>query len=167
MKYAYVIALALVLRLAPSPALASAASQAHGLREAARVSCREVFGDTPPAPVVVLNLDGRAYVGQVRATEEQCIRDLAAIAEVESGGDRFAVGDDSKSYGVYQIQARMHRVSIACATDYSCSSLWTANNLKRNGYETDRIKAVKFHNSRTPSKGKAYYAKVERVLNGN
>ncbi len=77
---------------------------------------------------------------------ENCWKTLYAMHLTETRGNCKEIGDSGKSRGCYQIQTKMHNVSISCAEDFTCSSLWTLNNLKGHGYPMYLSKAVRKHN---------------------
>ena len=81
---------------------------------------------------------------------EACWKNLEAMIIKESTGNPMAVGDQGRSYGYYQIQVKLHKVTIACARDLVCSTLWTLDNLERNGYEENQWYAIKRHNGSGP-----------------
>lgn len=84
--------------------------------------------------------------------DNKCWKVLAAMAWTESRFDGNAQGDYTKkagyrSHGYFQIQTRMHKVSLKCATDLSCSAEWTLNRLISKGYGQGYDKySVKRHN---------------------
>lgn len=57
-------------------------------------------------------------------------RVLLAIAQVESGCNPRSVGDQSRSHGPFQIQARLHGLTIAQCRDWRYAAMWTAKRIK-------------------------------------
>ena len=96
---------------------------------------------------------------------EKCWKTLAAMAWTESRFDGSAKGDFTKkagyrSYGYFQIQVKMHKVTKQCATDLSCSAEWTLNRLVDKGFGKGYDKySVKRHNGAGPMADR-YVAKV-------
>ena len=76
---------------------------------------------------------------------DYCWKDLMAICRVE-GCRADAIGDQSRSYGFFQIQIRLHNIDETCAQDFACSASWTLAHLERQGYPTYRTYAIQKHN---------------------
>lgn len=97
--------------------------------------------------------------------DDKCWKTLAAMAWTESRFDGNAQGDFTKktgyrSYGWFQIQTKMHKVTKKCATDLSCSAEWTLNRLVAKGYGAGYDKySVKRHNGAGPMADR-YVSKV-------
>lgn len=97
--------------------------------------------------------------------EEQCYRDVKALAKMESGERTEAVGDNGTSYGIFQIHLPAHpTITKEQATDPEFSTYWTIDNLVRNGYPEYRKLALQCHNG--CSKNNGYAGKVMGIASG-
>lgn len=82
--------------------------------------------------------------------ENNCWKTLYGMMMVESRGNTDTVGDGGRSYGPFQIQVRMHNVSIPCAKDIECAAQWTLKRMIANGYPTFRSYSIRRHNGSGP-----------------
>ena len=71
---------------------------------------------------------------------------LKAMAKIESDFNSRAIGDRGNSYGLYQINRQHHKVTIRQARDIEWATHWVCQNLNRNGYQTNKFRAVRKHN---------------------
>ena len=71
---------------------------------------------------------------------------LQAMAWVESRYNPKAVGDNGRSRGCFQIQTKLHKITVKQAEDVRFASQWTVNYLIKNGYRKDPRKAIRKHN---------------------
>lgn len=77
---------------------------------------------------------------------DPCARDLVAMAWKESRFVATAVGDNSRSFGFFQIQLKLHKITKECATNFECAAEWTAKHLIKNGYPRLRSVSIARHN---------------------
>ena len=90
-----------------------------------------------------------------------CYNDLLAMAWKESRYRCHAVGDGGKSRGCFQIQTRLHGVSVAHADDYAWAAEWTVDRMVKNhGYPRFRSIAIIRHNG-AGAAARAYAASVK------
>jgi len=97
---------------------------------------------------------------------EFCIKDLLAMAWVESAFNCEAVGDFGASHGCYQIHQGYHNVKQADAENLNFAISWTLNRLKHYGYPVYRSRAIMKHNG-TPNTPKTltYLNKINNYIN--
>jgi hypothetical protein len=101
-----------------------------------------VYGpEVPPAVHEVL-----LGVCEKRGYGEECAKHLLGMAFKESRFDAYAVGDQGRSRGYFQIQYKLHMVSLACTQDLRCSADWTITYLESNGYPKSAKYAIQCHN---------------------
>jgi len=101
-----------------------------------------VYGpDVPPAIHEVL-----LEVCKSRGYGEECAKHLLGMAFKESRFESDAVGDQGRSHGYFQIQYRLHSVSLECTRDLRCSADWTISYLESNGYPKNTKSAIQCHN---------------------
>jgi len=111
----------------------------------------------------------------VRIARENKIRpaDLLAIADVESNFRPGGTGDKKdgrfRSWGMFQIQTKLHSVSKKHALDYRWAAGWACWYLILRGYRKDRRRGIRRYNgggkrgSRGWRMSWAYLAKVEKA----
>lgn len=75
-----------------------------------------------------------------------CAKDLYSIAWQESKFNCKVIGDQGRSRGCFQIQTKMHKVSVAHAEDFAWAADWTLSRMIGNGYPVYRTIAVERHN---------------------
>ena len=92
-----------------------------------------------------------AVCAKVGLATDPCARDLVAMAWKESRFNQNAIGDGGKSASWFQIQTKMHKVSMACAKDFDCAAEWTINRMKSKGYPEYRSFAIEKHNGAGPA----------------
>ncbi len=61
----------------------------------------------------------------------ECYYTLLAMASHESSFDCSRVGDDGKSRGCFQIQTKLHEVTVENAEDYAFAAEWTIDRMVR------------------------------------
>ena len=86
----------------------------------------------------------------------QCYYDLLSIAKHETGFDCSRKGDFKngvyRSRGCFQIQTKLHNISIEQAEDYAFAVNWTLKRLIGKGYASNlRSASLKSHNGAGPS----------------
>ena len=89
----------------------------------------------------------------------QCYYDLLSMAKHETGFDCSRKGDFKngvyRSRGCFQIQTKLHNISIEQAEDYAFAVNWTLKRLIGKGYGTHlRTASIKSHNGAGPSADK-------------
>ncbi len=67
------------------------------------------------------------------------------------GCDPTAVGDNGQAHGMFQIHNAYHDISLADSRHPYYSAVWTAHRLIRKGYKYNRERAIRCHNSCSPS----------------
>ena len=83
---------------------------------------------------------------------DPCARDLVAMAWKESRFNVNAVGDNNRSFSWFQIQTKLHKVTLDCAKDFMCAAEWTAKHLIKHGYgDGMRSYALSRHNGAGPA----------------
>lgn len=92
---------------------------------------------------------------------DYCWKDLMAICQVE-GCRSEAIGDQGRSYGYFQIQIKLHKITKECAQDISCSAQWTLQHLEKNKYPLYRTHAIQRHNG-SGKQAQLYASKVKQI----
>lgn len=77
---------------------------------------------------------------------DDCARVLLGIMWKESKNVSHAIGDHGEARGYFQIHYKLHKVSLDCAYDLTCSADWTLSHLERKGYPKYVAYAVQCHN---------------------
>lgn len=90
-----------------------------------------------------------------RGYGESCAKALLGMMWKESLNDAYAVGDQGRALGYFQIHYKMHRVSEECATDLRCSAEWSLSYMESNGYPQAPSYAVQCHNGCNAGNGYA------------
>jgi hypothetical protein len=79
--------------------------------------------------------------------DNQCVKDIKAIAIKESNENPKAIGDSGKSYGMFQIYLPSHKdITVAMAQDLKLSISWTIKHLIAYGYPEQRTLSIQCHN---------------------
>lgn len=99
----------------------------------------------------------RDVIRRVAVREHVPAEVLLAMAYHESRFDSGAVGDGGRSHGVFQIQARLHGLSIAQCRNVEYAATWTARRLKR--HPGGIWAGVRAHNGAGP-RARSYAARV-------
>ncbi|MBU0625437.1 hypothetical protein KKF05_03780 [Patescibacteria group bacterium] len=81
-----------------------------------------------------------------RGYGEDCAVVLLGILWKESLNNAQAIGDGGRARGYFQIHYHLHKISLQCAEDLSCSANWTLDYLESNGYPKYLAQAVQCHN---------------------
>lgn len=87
-----------------------------------------------------------------------CYQDLLAIAYAESRFDCSVVGDQGRSHGCFQIQTKLHGVSVENATDYAWAAEWTLDRMVRD-YQYPRFRTLAIERHNGAGLGAEMYAK--------
>ena len=96
--------------------------------------------------------------------DEQCFKDVKAIAIQESGINELAVGDSGASHGAFQINKPAHpEITLKQAQDMKFASNWTVGYLIDNGYPEHRTYAIQCHNFCNANNG--YVDSVKAIAN--
>jgi hypothetical protein len=86
-----------------------------------------------------------------RGYGDDCARQLLGMAWKESNFIADAKGDyDRRGFpharGWFQIHYRLHKISVECAEDLTCSANWTIDYLESNSYPKYQRYAIQCHN---------------------
>lgn len=137
-----------------------------------QVSADRVIPEPTPISRVVSYTRARPTQAQKNATEQVCERvstsrrdmleeinvshnlfmttcyyDLLAMAHKESGFNNKAVGDQGRSHGPFQIQVKMHKITVEQAQDYEFAAEWTMDRMVRDTkYPYGRTNSIRRHN---------------------
>jgi len=115
--------------------------------------------------VEVSYMDKLLKVCKGHGLDKQCAKDLYAMAYHESRFNCDVVGDQGRSYGCFQIQVKMHKVSKDFARDFEKAANWSLERMIGNGYAKGlRTYAVKRHNGMGVMADR-YAAKVVSMAN--
>ena len=80
-----------------------------------------------------------------------CYYDVLAMAKKESRFNCAAIGDQGRSRGCFQIQTKLHNVSVADAENYEWAAEWTIDRMVRDtGYPYLRTASITRHNGSGP-----------------
>jgi hypothetical protein len=94
--------------------------------------------------------DTKAAIQQECASDTLCRKTLSGMGEKESHFDPCAKGDFKngvyRSHGAWQIQAKLHGITISQAQDPYFAAHWTIENLKKFGYPKYYSYAISRHN---------------------
>lgn len=92
-----------------------------------------------------------------------CYYDTLAMAMRETGFICTKIGDQGRSRGCFQIQTKLHNVSVADAENYEWAAEWTIDRMVRDtDYPHLRTASIIRHNGTGP-KAEAYAADVKRI----
>lgn len=100
--------------------------------------------------------------------DSDCPKVLAGMAYTESKFDTKARGDWTKSngyrsHGIFQIQTRLHGITVNQATDPAFASNWTLERLIRKGYPHYATASIIAHNGAGPM-AERYAGKVKLAI---
>lgn len=119
------------------------------------------------SPTATLPVRRRAAPGTLvsacQAAERQTgvpAKVLMAMAFVESGYRQAAVGDGGRSHGWFQIQVKLHNLTVQQARDPKFAAFWTARQIARN--PNGLWAGVKAHNGSGPMADR-YVKKVRAI----
>lgn len=108
----------------------------------------------PTVQDVLLNVCESQGYGQ------DCAKTLLGMLWNESNNISTAIGDKGKARGYFQIWTKLHKISIACAEDLTCSANWSLNYMELHSYPKYVSYAVQCHNTCNAKNG--YAARAAR-----
>lgn len=108
-------------------------------------------------------------VCEKRGMPSGCWKTLYGIMIAESGGDCKTKGDYLngvyRSRGCFQIQTKLHNITVEQAEDIRFAAGWTLDRMKRFGYPVYRSIAIKRHNGWGQST-EIYLSRVNEIAHG-